>query len=260
MAKISMDQISTNSGSNDGYVGFFSLANDGDEATVRIMHDSTDTFDLVTTHQIQLNNKYRRVNCIRDPRDPIENCPLCAADKKIQQRMYVHLIQYEKDENGNINPVAKVWERSASYAITIKNLITEYGPLSDYLFKIRRNGAKGSMDTTYDIILANPKVYREELYPRVDNAFDNYSAVGSAVLDKSFDELAEFVATGEFPQKNNEQQTKVQEPVKVQAEEFEDRPSTPQQTFTPAPQGTTRQAPWENQNTNPGVSKPTRYY
>lgn len=214
MAKINFDQISSNDNSGTFSVGFFSLKNDGDEAVVRIMHDDTSSFDLVTTHPIQVGNKYRRVNCIRDPHDPMDNCPLCKSGAKIQQRFYIHLIQYVKDENGNVVPQAKIWERSASYAVTIKNLIDEYGPLSDCIFKIRRSGEAGSMNTTYSIMFGNPQVYRPEFYPKDESLFKDYSVVGSAVMDKTFEELAEFIATGEFParQNNNSQPTNTSYP------------------------------------------------
>ena len=197
MAQIKFDQVNTGD-TSDNLVRFFALKNDGDEAVVRIMHDTTDSFDLVTTHLIQHNNKYRRVNCIRDPREPLENCPLCKAGVKIQQRMYIHLIEYVKDDYGKIIPQGKIWERSATYAMTIKNLIDEYGPLSDCIFKIRRNGKPGSRETTYSILYGNPQMYKVEDYPKDETIFKNYSAVGTAVLDKSFEELAEFLATGKF--------------------------------------------------------------
>lgn len=207
MAKINFDQINSGNDGSDFRVGFFNLKNDGDEAVVRIMHDDTSSFDLVTTHPIQIGNKYRRVNCIRDPRDPMDNCPLCKSGAKVQQRFYIHLIQYVKDEQGNIIPQAKIWERSASYAVTIKNLIDEYGPLSDCIFKIRRNGEAGSMNTTYSILYGNPQVYRPEFYPKDTSLFENYSVVGNAVMDKNFEEISEFIATGEFPQKSDNSNT-----------------------------------------------------
>lgn len=200
MSQIRFDQINTNETITNNNIGFFSLRNDGDEAIVRIMHDSIDSFDLVTTHPIQIGGKYRRVNCIRDPHEALDNCPLCRSGSKIQQRMYIHLIQYVRDDQGKITPQGKVWERAASYAVTIKNLIDEYGPLSNCIFKIRRNGKAGSMDTTYSILYSNPQVYRNEDYPKINNMFESYSAVGTAVLNKNFDEISEFIATGDFPQ------------------------------------------------------------
>ena len=257
MAKINFEQINSNNDSGTFQVGFFNLKNNGDEAIVRIMHDSVDSFDLVTTHPIQVGNKYRRVNCIRDPRDPMDNCPLCKSGVKVQQRFYIHLIQYVNDEQGNIVPQAKIWERSASYAVTIKNLIDEYGTLSDYIFKIRRNGEAGSMNTTYSIIFGNPQVYKPEFYPKDDSLFDGYSVVGSAVMDKSFDELAEFVATGEFPAS---QQVNNRPPV--------ESPVSPV-TYAPTGGGTVAStgSGMVNSNTHmvdnnnvTGVQRPVRYY
>ena len=201
MSQIRFDQITTaDSNTSNFNVGFFTLKNDGDEAIVRIMHDDISSFDLVTTHPIQLGNRYRRVNCIRDPHESLDNCPMCKAGSKIQQRMYIYLIEYTRDDQGKITPQGRIWERSASYAVTIKNLIDEYGPLSDCIFKIRRNGKAGSMDTTYSILYGNPAVYNNSNYPKDENIFKNYHAVGPVVLDKTFEELSEFLATGEFPQ------------------------------------------------------------
>ena len=205
MAKIDFTQI-TSGNDNNRNVGFFTLKNDGDEAIVRIMHDSVDSFDLLTTHPITVGSKYRRVNCIRDPREPLDNCPLCKAGSKVQQRLFLHMIQYVKDENGQIIPQAVVWERSASFAVTIKNLMDEYGPLSNCVFKVRRNGKAGSTDTTYSIMYGNPQIYREDMYPKLDDMFEDYSVVGTIVMDKNFDEISEFVATGAFPVKQTDVQ------------------------------------------------------
>ena len=214
MANISFDQISVgeSSGVSNNNVAFFTLKNDGDEAVVRIMHDSTADFDIVTTHSITLNGKFRRVNCLRTPMDSMDKCPICASGDKVQQRIYIHMIQYMKDEQGRIVAQPVVWERSIQYAVTLKNYIDEYGPLSDCIFKIRRSGVAGSRDTSYSIIFGNPNVYRNEMYPKIANAFDNYRALGNVVLDKSFDDISTFMATGNFPQTQKQvanQQTSV---------------------------------------------------
>ena len=177
-------------------VGFFSLKGDGDEAIVRIMHDTVDTFDIVTTHPVQYNGRFRRLNCIRDPHEPIENCPVCNSGDKVQQRIYIHLIKYELSENNTIVGTPCVWERSISYARTLKGLIDDYGPLSECLFKIRRNGAAGSVNTSYSITYCRPDVYNASVYAKIDGAFDNYKAVGTVVINKSFDELVNYVNTG----------------------------------------------------------------
>ena len=83
MAKVNfnnLDEAELNGGNNSGNgndVGFFTLRNDNDEAIVRFMCDSTDDFEILTVHDVQIGTKYRKVNCIRDPREPLDNCPLC---------------------------------------------------------------------------------------------------------------------------------------------------------------------------------------
>ena len=134
-------------------VGFLTLKNDGDEAIVRFMHDSTESFDILTVHPMRVDGKFGKYSCIRDARDPLDKCPLCKNGTKLENRIYIHLIHYVKDENGNIVAVPKVWERSLAYAKELAGLINEYGPLSDCIFKIKRNGAVKSMDTTYQVAL-----------------------------------------------------------------------------------------------------------
>lgn len=174
-------------------VGFFSLKNDKDFAVVRFMHDDTDSFDIVAGHRMTVNDKLRLVNCIRSAHEPVDNCPLCRAGKNLEYRLYIHLIEYVRNDEGKMIPVPRVWERSASYVNTLTNLIKEYGPLSDSIFKITRNGEKGSKSTTYDIMYGNPRVYTPEVYPRRDDAFKNYTAVGNMVLDYDYDKLNELV-------------------------------------------------------------------
>lgn len=266
-----------NSASGNGnYVGYFFLKDDGDEAVVRIMHDSVDSFDIVTTHQIKVDNKFKRVSCLRNPYDPVSACPFCEKGQAIQQRFYIRLIEYSRDESGNIVASPKVWERAASYAQNIKNLIDEYGPLSDQVFKIHRNGKAGSMDTTYSILYANPTVYKPELYPKNTSLFDGYNVLGYTVLSKSFEDLSYFLANGSFPNSNNNQSSAapVYTPATAQPvgntsstnypateashgsahSQPASQPETPQVS---TPSGNVN-APWmQNSQT---MSRPTRYY
>lgn len=170
-------------------VSYFSLKNDGDEAIVRIMHDSTRDFDIVNTHRVTIDGRPRAVGCNRDSREDLSKCPLCSAGVPVNKRMYIHLIEYVRDENGKITPMLKVWERAASYAYIIRDYINDYGPLSECLLKIRRQGAAGSRDTSYNITYCRPEVYKNEVYPKVPGAFDNYKAEGNAVLSKTYEEL-----------------------------------------------------------------------
>ena len=205
MAQVNFDDIDFNNmsgGANNNSVGFFSLKNDGDEAIVRIMHDNTASFDILTEHSIQVDGKFRSVNCIRNATDSLDKCPLCSNGNQVQRRIYIHMIRYNRNDDGTITPVPVVWARSLNYAKTIKSYIDNYGPMSDVLCKIIRHGAPRDMKTTYEIVPnLNKNVYRDDLYPKVSAFFEDYHACGTAVMDKSYDELVTFVNTGKFPEK-----------------------------------------------------------
>ena len=55
------------------------------------------------------------------------------------------------------------------------------------------------MKTTYSIFFCNPQKYRSELYPCDASAFEGYTAVGRQVMDRTFEEISQYMATGSFP-------------------------------------------------------------
>ena len=183
-------QEAANRATNGSKVGYFSLKDDGEEAIVRIMHDTPEDFDLMVVHRLPVGDgKFRPFNCLRSPKDPIDVCPVCSAGGKPEYKIYIHLIEYVRGEDGSIKPVAKVWERSSAYARKLAGLMNEYGSLSDCIFKIVRHGAKGSMKTEYDILFGSEKVYPASVYVKDESLFEEYSALGTMVADKSYEEL-----------------------------------------------------------------------
>ena len=200
MAQINFNNIQNSDNVSNNNVSFFQLKNDGDEALVRFAHSTVESFELLTTHDISLNGKFRKVNCIRNPQEPLENCPLCAKGQKISQRIFIHLIQYVQDETGKIIALPKIWDRPITYAYKLKSLIDEYGPLTESVFKIKRRGAAGSRETSYDILFCNPAMYDNSMYVKDFKAFETYKALGSIVLDKTFNDLLTFATTGNFPE------------------------------------------------------------
>lgn len=205
MGKISREEFiaqqekKANNGSNfsDGpRVGYFSLKNDNDEAVVRFIYTSEDEVydDIVITHKTHTTDgKFRRINCLRNYNEPISKCPFCSAGEQSQQRIYLKMLEYTRDDNGNITTTPKIWERPTSYVNSLIDKINEYGNLSDCIFKVKRHGRAGDMKTTYSIDLANPNIYNSNLYPKDFSAFESYEIIGTAVLDKTFDEMVEML-------------------------------------------------------------------
>lgn len=182
-------------------VGYFSLKNDGDTAVVRFAYKDKSEFEIATVHTVEIDGRYKRVVCLREANESVEKCPLCSAGEKLYNKFYVKLIEYTKDENGNVVATPKVWERPVGFAQTLDSLCTEYGgSLSDHVFKIKRRGAKGDMQTTYDVMYANAELYKESVgYVKDFSAFDNFDLSKHSYYVKSYDEIVEFLETGKFP-------------------------------------------------------------
>lgn len=182
----------------------FYLKNDGDEAIVRIMLNSTDEFHVMSVHPIKVADKFRTVNCLRNASDPINVCPFCEAQYQLKNSFYIPMLRYDRNEQGQIITTPVIWERPMGFCNTIRDLINEYGALSDCIFKVKRNGAKGSMQTTYSIMYCSPTVYKPELFPKEDTAFNGYSVLNHLVWNKTAEEILTFIRDGEFPRSNNQ--------------------------------------------------------
>ena len=175
------------------YVGFFSLKNDKDQAIVRILVDSISDIKITAIHRLSVNGRNRAINCMRDPIDPVEACPYCNAEKRLEYKVYIPMLEYTKDDQGKIVVSAKIWERPAQFATRLSNLISDYGPLSDNIFRVIRNGEAYSQSTTYDVQYCLPSVYKPELYPKDTSLFENYKVIGSAVLNTTEAEAAQII-------------------------------------------------------------------
>lgn len=196
-----------NSFTNRPRVSYFGLKDDGDEAIVRFAYSSPDELEIFTTHQVTIDGRFRRVNCLRGPKEPLDNCPLCASGQNYQNRVYLKLVEYVRNEDGTITPTAKVWERPVSYLQIISNLFSEYGDISDCVFKVKRSGERGSMQTTYNIMFGNPTIYNAQLYPKDFSAFEGYEILGGPLMNKTFTEMQELVSDAaevEKPAQNNQ--------------------------------------------------------
>ena len=211
-------------------VGYFnSLKNDGDEAIVRFNYTNASEFDLLAAHNEKVGDNYRYISCLRSATEPIEKCPLCQRGDAVTLRFFVKLIEYVKDENGNIVPVAKIWNRPVNFARQLKAYIDEYGNLKDLIFKVKRHGEKGSLQTNYDIIPANRAVYKENIYVKDFSAFDTLDLAHHSYYDLNYDEVNYYITTGEIPAREKvEQKEEVQQQAPAQTTQTQ-APVTEQQ-------------------------------
>lgn len=168
-------------------VGFFKIP-EGGEAVIRFAYTTPEDIAIVTFHQVAEPGKPeyqgKRYNCTRTSlNDPISNCPLCQTGLPVKQKIFLNLVEYTRDESGNIVANPKVWERSTAWYGKLMSLFEEYGDISDCIFKIKRTGS--GMETRYsDPMLANPTVYNSEVYKKDFSAFEGYKIIGGLVAEK----------------------------------------------------------------------------
>ena len=200
MAKYEFNTEKTLTKKQEGFkVNFFSLKNDGEEAIVRFNYDTPKEFDMETVHSIKQGNKYLKVSCNKDWHDPTSHCALCDAGDRVATKFFAKLLVYTQDQGGRVVANAVVWERPYSFAKTLAEYYNEYGSLKDLVFKIKRHGAAGSMETYYDLIVPNQMVYKPEIYVKDFSAFDDFKLEGVSYKVKTNEEMAYYLDNGEFP-------------------------------------------------------------
>lgn len=187
----------------DFKVGYFkSLKDDGDEVIVRFAYESVKEFNLQTVHKVKVGDKFRTVACLGD------GCPLCASGDKVRTKFYVKIVEYIKDENGKVFPKSVIWERPANFSKKIISAYTQAvemgvypttSTIGDVVFKIKRNGAKGSMDTDYDVIPANPNIFKADVYVKNFEDFADLDLAHHSYMVRTAEEVSTFVETGDFP-------------------------------------------------------------
>lgn len=198
-------------------IKYFALKNDNDTAIVRFnIHDLSD-ITVQSVHNIEMkdgaNTRYGTVSCLRESfNDSTDKCPLCKAGNKVTFKVFIPLVSYNEDENGNTVAEAMVWQQGVRIRQTLKSFIEDYGDLSNMLFKITRHGVKGDVNTTYTILPANPNVYKDSVYVKDFSQFENNPKyLDRFIHERSYEDLETFVATGSMPNPYEKNSTKSSE-------------------------------------------------
>lgn len=170
---------------NGGFTktGWFQLKDDGDTATVRLLHrgevgveegtqEPKFDFPIYEVHKLDVDGSGRDRTALCKG----EGCELCKAGNKPQLRMFLQMVNLdEKDKDKQV----QLWERGLTDIKAMIGLTGEYGDLTQRDIKIKRSGAKGSMKTTYQYF---PKDKSERDIP------DPQNLVGNLILDLTRDE------------------------------------------------------------------------
>ena len=259
-------------GKQERKVGYFSLPDDESSAIVRFDVSSVGDFQFADLHRVKIDKGYRNVACLRNAKEPLAKCPLCAEGVQRSAKVFVRLLEYTTGEDGSVKVEAKVWERPAYFAKTLETYINEYGDLRDCVFKVVRKGAKGEMKVNYELIYKNPAVYSEESGFKKDfSDFDDFELNHHSFMEKTAEDMVYFLEHGEFNYRKDS--TETQKTIDVsemeddivahRVEEQAHAPTYTQQQSTYAPtQATTEARPTRvtQETADPTVARPRRTY
>lgn len=183
MAKFNVSDAENYGGQGGG--GFFSLKNDKEVAHVRFLYKGIDDVQGDSVHEIELDGKKRYVNCLREYGDPVDSCPFCKAGMFVQVKYFVPIYNMDTD-------AIQTWERGKKFGSKLTSMCSRYPNTVSHTFEIERNGKTGDTQTTYEIYETGetPEVTMEE--------FDVPDPLGTIILDKSAEEMENFLQTGNF--------------------------------------------------------------
>jgi len=178
-----------NYGGRTGGSGFFSIDTNHGTKKIRIMYDSIDDVEGMSVHKVKVNGKDRYVNCLRNYDDPLDKCPFCRDKVTLQARLFIPIYNVTDDE-------VQVWDRGKQMFQKMSSLCSRFAeeqPLVSTLFDVERVGEPNDKKTTYEFYNV-----------KTDNTtFDDLpelpKVLGGIVLDKTAEDMEEYLRTKEFP-------------------------------------------------------------
>lgn len=190
MARFNFEE-SKNYQQSGGNTSFFKLASDGQSAVCRFMFNTLDDLEGYALHEIQLDGKRRLINCIRSYNEPVDNCPFCKANMSVVAKLFIPIYNVDTKE-------VQIWERGSAFFKKFIEPCQHNNPLVSGVFKVTRHGAAGDKKTDYDLYPIDKDNTTLEDLPPIPNL------LGGLILDKNFDEMENFLATGSFGSGNSD--------------------------------------------------------
>ena len=208
MAKLNAKQAASFPASG-GRNSFLSLQNDGDSAVVRFAYNTVEELcgcDSVHTIKNTQTDRFVTVDCLKtDNSNPDSVCPLCAAGIKMQKTYY---LQVRNEETGEM----QLWQRGENFVLnTLVPILEEYEcegtPITGVPIKIVRKGAKGDLNTKYNLIPKQVDGMTLDQFP------DDIDVRADGIIrEYDFNTLQNYVQTGQLPNNNVEEENQAIRP------------------------------------------------
>lgn len=198
-------QAASNRGNGTYRVRFFSMPKPqmpGDVVTtiVRFDYDNPSEFLLLDVHTLpSSNNRFVKVNCLREAGESWDKCPFCSERMQRTSRFYAKVLQYTT-QDGKIVAQPCAWDAPMSVVAQLNAIYHDYEPkpLRDIIFKISKSGE--GRNVTYTVTAANPERYNPSVYVADFSGFEGFKFAGSSYLNKTFSEMNYYIDNGSFPE------------------------------------------------------------
>lgn len=214
MARFRYDEVEHYGG--QGGSGFFYLKDDKDTALVRLMYNNVDDVEGVSVHEVEIGDKKRYVNCLREYGAPVDSCPFCREHMFTVAKLFVPLYDVDNDK-------VVVWERGKRFFGKITGICARYPDTVSHTFEIERNGKKGDTGTTYEIYETGQDDTTLEDLPELPKI------IGGLVLDKTAEDMEYFLQEGDFPPEDGEPVVR-RRTASRRSETADEIPDTPQRS------------------------------
>lgn len=121
------------------FQNLFLLRNDGDYADVVFLYEGEDDVMVVDAHYIKSADGSGYVQCLG------RGCPACEKNIRVQNKLFIPLYNINEDS-------VQFWDRNTRFEqVLMDRVFRVVDRPCDYVFRITRHGAAGSIDTTYEI-------------------------------------------------------------------------------------------------------------
>lgn len=121
------------------YKNIFLLRNDGDYADVIFLYSSYNDVLVADTHYIKSADYSGYVQCVG------RGCPVCGRQIRVQQKLFIPVYNIAADE-------IQFFDRGIKFETQLSaDVFDKYPNPSEFVFRIRRCGVAGDVNTTYKI-------------------------------------------------------------------------------------------------------------
>lgn len=163
---------------------YFSLKDDGDTAKIRFLINDINDLEGVAVHEVQVGDRTMDVECLRAYNEPVDKCPLCAANYKQNAKLFIPVYDEGSKES-------KIWTRGRTFFKKLSSLAARFNPLVSTLFEVERIGKKGDTSTDYQCFNLKTDGSTVTDFPEVN-------AEGTCFQTKTYEELQNYLQTGMF--------------------------------------------------------------